>query len=309
MTTAPDRDAPSAGVERRSGAVIFLVAMGLALATTSGAILTAAGTGELQDVVRGLSSPGATDPRAEQLQQTATYARLEHDVHALIDEISDLKAQRDEVNRDPAVEDRLARLDAGLAQLSAETARVSTGQTELKDETARMSAERTELRHEVARLRNETSELRAAQGAFAAAGEWRDQVDDLKASLARTGIGLDAMRTSLDASDSTHRTEIADIGRRVDRLEHIAAAAEATGSIAAPPPRRRGGARRLVDSHELAGWSVRDGHNGAAIIMGQTGTYEVMSGMVVPGIGRVSSIQRRANRWVVVTERGTIVQR
>jgi hypothetical protein len=117
------------------------------------------------------------------------------------------------------------------------------------------------------------------------------------------------MRSSLDTGESTRRTEIADIDRRVDRLEHLAAVADATGSIPAPTPRRRAAARRPVELHNLAGWTVRDGHNGAVIISGQTGTYEVMSGMVVPGIGRVSSIQRRANRLIVVTGRGTIVQR
>jgi hypothetical protein len=295
MTIAPDQDAPSAGVERRSGAVIFLVAMGLALATTSGAILTAAGTGELQDVVRTLGSPGAAEPRVEQLQQTARYARLEHDVRTLIDEVSDLKAQRNEASRDPAVEDRLARLDSGLAQLNAAT--------------AQLTIEQADLRSETARLRTETGELRAVQSAFAATSDWRDQVDDLKASLARTGIGIDALRSSLDASDYTHRTEIIDIGRRVDRLEHMAAGTEVTGSIATARTRRRGGARRPVETHELAGWSVRDGQNGAAIIMGQSGAYAVMSGMMVPGIGRVSSIHRRANRWVVETDKGTIVQR
>ncbi|HLN10483.1 MAG TPA: hypothetical protein VK281_16195 [Xanthobacteraceae bacterium] len=292
MTTASDRDAASAEAGRGSGAMIFLVAMGVAFAMTGGAILTAAGNGALQEVVRVMTSPAPAATLAERLQQTANVARLEHDVRTLIDEISDLKAQRNEVNRDPAVEDRLVKLDASLAQLSAKTAQLSTATTDLRSETAQ--------------LRARTNELSAAQSAIQAVGDWREQVDELKASLAQAGIGMDAMRSSIDASDRSHAKEIADIGRRVDRLERMTAS-EATGSTAAAP-RRRGNPRRPVEWH-LAGWSVQGGQNGAAIITGETGTYEVTSGTFVPGIGRISRIQQRANRWVVETEKGTIIQR
>ena len=91
--------------------------MGFGLATTSGAVLTAVGTGDLQELVRSLSGEPAADPVADQLQQTATIARLENDVRTLIDEISDLKAQRQAAPNDPAVTERFARIDVAEYRL------------------------------------------------------------------------------------------------------------------------------------------------------------------------------------------------
>jgi hypothetical protein len=307
MTTVSSQDAGSAKTERGSGAAIFLVAMGLALATTSGAILTAAGTGGLQDAVRNLSAARAADTVAEQLQQTATIARLENDVRALIDEVSDLKARPHET---PAVGERLGKLDAGLAQLRTETAQLRADTSQVRTETVRLKAETGRLKSETEQLRSETGQLRAAQGESAASGAWRDQVGELKASLAQAGIDIDAMRSSLDGSDHAHRKAIVDIDRRVDRLEHMIAA-EVTGAFGAQSPRRRAppGQRRSLASHGLTGWSVQEAQDGAAKITGYTGTYEVTSGTFVPGIGRVSGVHQRANRWIVETEKGTIVQR
>lgn len=283
MTTASDQDAPSAKSGRSMGSAIFLIAMGVALATTSGAILTTVGIGDLQDIVRNLGWPGTTDTFAEQLRQTAAIARLENDVRTLTDEISDLKARHGETRIDPRIERHLARLDDGVAQLQSVTTQ----------------------------LRIESGELRSAQSDVAAREASSDRWYDLKTSLAQAGIDIDAMRSSLDASDHSRRKEIVDIGQRVDRLEHMIAVGDVTGSLGSMVRKRRGlvGPRKLAAARAMSGWSVLGGQNGAATITGQNGTYDVTSGSFVPGIGRVSSVRQRANRWVVVTEKGTIVQR
>jgi hypothetical protein len=36
---------------------------------------------------------------------------------------------------------------------------------------------------------------------------------------------------------------------------------------------------------------------------------EVVPGVNVPGVGRIRSIERRDRRWVVVTDRGLIIER
>lgn len=252
MTTAPKQDASPAKVERRSGGAIFLVAMGLALATTSGAILTAIGTGNLPDVVRTLSSPGAADTLAEQLRQTATVARLENDVRVLIDEISDLKARPAEARADPRIEEHLARLDSGLAQLQTVTTQLGIDTGELKTATMQLGIDH--------------GELRAAQGELAAAAAHQDQLDDLKAGLAQAGIDLDAMRSSLDASDHSRSKEIVNIGQRVDRLEHLIGAGDATGSLGTIVHKRRGigGQHKLSAGHGLSAWSAQEAQDGAA---------------------------------------------
>lgn len=49
-------------------------------------------------------------------------------------------------------------------------------------------------------------------------------------------------------------------------------------------------------------------HNGEALIIGRDdAVYQVSLGSLVPGIGRVVSIENRRGQWVVVTPRGLIV--
>jgi hypothetical protein len=49
--------------------------------------------------------------------------------------------------------------------------------------------------------------------------------------------------------------------------------------------------------------------NGAALIEGRRGIFEVYAGDSVPGAGRVDAIRRQEGRWVVVTSKGLIVGR
>jgi hypothetical protein len=56
-------------------------------------------------------------------------------------------------------------------------------------------------------------------------------------------------------------------------------------------------------------WVLRGVLNGAALIEGRRGIFEVYAGDSVPGAGRVDVIRRQEGRWVVVTSKGLIVGR
>jgi hypothetical protein len=88
------------------------------------------------------------------------------------------------------------------------------------------------------------------------------------------------------------------------------AAKETTGSIAspaaAPAAAPKAEAARLPT---VEGWVLRDVANGAALIEGRQGMYEVYAGDPVPGLGRVDAIRRQDGRWVVVTSKGLVVAR
>lgn len=83
------------------------------------------------------------------------------------------------------------------------------------------------------------------------------------------------------------------------------AAPDVTGSIA-PKPAPKPEVNRLPT---VDGWVLRDVYDGSAVIEGRTGTYEVVAGDPVPGLGRIDAIRRQDGRWVVVTNRGLIVAR
>jgi hypothetical protein len=56
----------------------------------------------------------------------------------------------------------------------------------------------------------------------------------------------------------------------------------------------------------IAGWTVRDVTNGAAVLEGPGGVRRAAPGDTVPGVGRIESIVRWGNRWLVATSSGLI---
>lgn len=56
----------------------------------------------------------------------------------------------------------------------------------------------------------------------------------------------------------------------------------------------------------IGGWAVLDVRGGTAVLEGPDGIRMAARGDVVPGIGRIDSIVRWGNRWIVATARGLI---
>jgi hypothetical protein len=56
----------------------------------------------------------------------------------------------------------------------------------------------------------------------------------------------------------------------------------------------------------IAGWTVRDVTNGTAVLEGPGGVRRAARGDTVPGVGRIESIVRWGDRWLVATSSGLI---
>ncbi|HEY2531637.1 MAG TPA: hypothetical protein VGJ20_27525 [Xanthobacteraceae bacterium] len=137
---------------------------------------------------------------------------------------------------------------------------------------------------------------------------------------------LPALNTHLDAVSSNANAQFAAMAERLDRLAqaqsspdatlaHIAdtldrldkrrtAAAESTGLIAARQSHRLApkAADRILDD-----WVVQDVRDGRALIASRDGgIFEVGSGSLLPGLGRVDAIKRQDGQWIVVTAGGAI---
>jgi hypothetical protein len=56
----------------------------------------------------------------------------------------------------------------------------------------------------------------------------------------------------------------------------------------------------------IEGWMLREVDNGAAVLEGPNGILTARRGDTVPGVGRVESIVRWGERWIVATTRGLI---
>jgi hypothetical protein len=56
----------------------------------------------------------------------------------------------------------------------------------------------------------------------------------------------------------------------------------------------------------IDGWTVREVNGGTAVLEGPNGVWKATRGDTVPSVGKIDSIVRWGNRWIVVTSRGLI---
>ncbi len=84
-----------------------------------------------------------------------------------------------------------------------------------------------------------------------------------------------------------------------------ASAAAPANATAAARPQALGPAPETRPS-TIAGWTVVDVRDGTAVLQGPEGVQMAARGDTIPGVGRVESIVRWGNRWIVATASGLI---
>jgi hypothetical protein len=77
-------------------------------------------------------------------------------------------------------------------------------------------------------------------------------------------------------------------------------------SSASPPEARPTAPVPETKPTTIDGWTVREVVGGTAVLQGPDGAWRAKTGDTVPGVGRVDSIVRWGNRWIVATSRGLI---
>jgi seryl-tRNA synthetase len=205
---------------------------------------------------------------------------------------------------------------AGLdARSLGPTFSVDDGEERRKAET--LAREVGALKGQIVRLQRALDQSKAAQAGLSkssaekvAAGQ--EEVKALRADLASLQKTLDAARQASAAKldelaakldqPKEDAARLAELRERLDRVEKSAAQTPddpvTTGSVASD-----------ASAQVVRNWTVRDVYDGVALISGRRGTIEVERGATVPGVGRIKAIERRGGEWVVVTERGVILQR
>jgi hypothetical protein len=193
---------------------------------------------------------------------------------------------------------------------------------------------------EISRLKEELRGVRTQIDALKANPDQARQAQELKslrASLENLKEGLTATRTdtanaiaqvsSTQASKAMPEREqqrIEKIAERLDRLERQIA--DPTPTAAVPQKAEAAKPLTLQDPHALPtpadiaaaaqkaeakpklihNYVVREVADGVALIEGPDGLREVWPGRGVPGAGKVTSIERQAGKWVVITSEGLI---
>ncbi len=151
----------------------------------------------------------------------------------------------------------------------------------------------------------------------------------IKAELAE----LSALKASLDGAARSANGQFAKLAERLDRVEraqaepaaklaHIAevidrlekksvtasaatAAPDTTGSVAASPQLSSADAK--PPENVLREWIVQDVRGGRALVQNRYGAiFDIGAGSILPGLGKVETIKRQDNQWIVVTAHGLI---
>ncbi len=145
-----------------------------------------------------------------------------------------------------------------------------------------------------------------------------EQNKAMQQSIDRLGKEVTTLKANLEQANKSAHIQIAKIS---ERLEH--ATAEVTGSISAPqttapvltplpsprPTQRIAAVEPPPPARPsvVAGWTIRDTHNGYVYVENHGELYQVVLGAPLPGLGPVQSVKRQDGRWVVLTPKGIIV--
>ena len=113
----------------------------------------------------------------------------------------------------------------------------------------------------------------------------------------------------LERAQAEPAAKLAHITEAVDRLEKrnaaAAAAPDTTGSITGGPSAP--GLEAKASETVLRDWIVQDVRGGRALVENRLGAlFDITTGSVLPGAGKVETIKRLDNKWVVVTAHGLI---
>jgi hypothetical protein len=194
---------------------------------------------------------------------------------------------------------------------------------------ARIAALEAVRRDEVADLRKTAAEVKTG---LAGARDANSTLAQLNARFDRLERDQDSRIEKLgERVDHDAATHNADFAARLEKLEKKLAAPVAAAiappqiAPAAPPPKPStvalaapaalaagpGVSKETTGSiaparPPIRGWTVREVHDGMALVAGPYGYRQIGPGDSLPGAGRVERIERSAAGWTVVTDQGLI---
>jgi hypothetical protein len=150
---------------------------------------------------------------------------------------------------------------------------------------------------------------RSANGQFAKLVERLERIERAQGEPASK---LAERLDRIERAQAEPAAKLAHLAEAIDRLEKKSpstaaapAAPETTGTIASNPPAPAVEAR--PPENVLRDWIVQDVRGNRALIQNRLGAlFDVTSGSVLPNLGKVETIKRQDNHWVVVTSHGLI---
>ncbi|WP_026362905.1 hypothetical protein [Methylopila sp. M107] len=240
------------------------------------------------------------DATGQQSQQKKAAA-LSRDVGSMKSEIARLQRALDQSRANQAA---LSKTTAG--QAAAASDEVKTLKSEIANLQKTLDGARGEAAAKIDGLTAKLDQSRQDAGQVAQLKERLERFEKL-AALDRTPPAQKHadQRAEPETTGSVDR----DARREPARAEPTPekAADKAAKTEARPEEPRQ--AARDDNRQVVRNWTVREVVRGVALLEGRDGMIEVERGSRAPGIGRVRSIERRDGQWVVVTDRGVVLER
>lgn len=172
-----------------------------------------------------------------------------------------------------------------------------------RDAIERLAAETARSQEVLARL---TSDLESLKGTMAS---YRDMNHTISTTSAADQTKLAEKVERLAVALQEPGKKLSALEARFDKFE--GQITTSLNSLNAKPTVAAAAAPAVTEStrktEPVDGWVLREVYNGSALVESRNRRlYEVMPGGVIPGVGRVESIERRGARWVVLTDKGFI---
>ena len=143
--------------------------------------------------------------------------------------------------------------------------------------------------------------------ASAPSTELAQQLDDLARDLADVRSTVEQSTAKQEREQSTTNQE------QSTKQEQNAAspqpvAQEQKQKLSFTDPQSRPNPAPFPDTKPttIAGWALLEVVDGTAVVQGPNGVWRVTRGDTVPGVGKIDSIVRWGNRWIVATSKGLI---
>lgn len=270
----------------------------LAAALAIGAGAAAATFATAPALTDSLDTVAALDARAIGLDanidpsgQQKKAAALNKDVTALKTEITRLQKALDQSKSNQSA---LSRTAANAAANSQDEVRA------LKSELAGLQKTLDSTRGEAAsKIENLSAKLDQSKGDAQRVAEMQARLDRMEKQANLDKAEADKRVAELRQSEQKQAEQ------RQARVDDV----QSTGSIRGADEAGATEAKTKDNAKVVRNWTVREVTRGVALLEGRYGMIEVVRGARAPGMGRIRSIERRDGQWVVVTDRGLVLER
>lgn len=188
---------------------------------------------------------------------------------------------------------------------------LAAGVQKAQADSLRMATDLQALKGTLAGLKDSVE--RSKQEAAGRFGQIADRLERGQKADQDVAARLASLAERLEKGEREAATKLAALAERLDRIDpglktgSIAEAKHEPAKIEGRPEPKLEQAKAAPKPAAVEGWVLREVYDGVALVEGRNKRLvEIAPGELLPGVGRVESIERRGRSWVVVTTRGII---